>query len=323
MHLIKYASLAFSLILLAACNTSKPVVAPLEEPEVIVEEEFLDTLTISAPMPDELKKPEDYKLPPYNPSATQKADLLHTTLKVSFDWEKQRLMGEATLKLKPYFYAINQLELDAKNFDIHNVTFSNDKNKQLEYTYDGEKLTIDLGRTYSATENFEVFIDYTAKPTEAPSGGSAAITSDQGLYFINHDNSVAGKPQQIWTQGETEANSRWFPTIDKPNERCTQEMYITVEDRFKTLSNGLLISSTKNDDGTRTDYWKMDLPHAPYLFMMAIGEFAVVKDDWKGMLVDYYVEPEYEKDAREIFRNTVEMIEFFSNKTGVKYPWQK
>ena len=77
MPLTKYAFLGFVITLLVACNSSKPVITPLEEPEVIVEETFMDTLTVSAPMPDELKKPEDYKLPRYNPSATQKADLLH------------------------------------------------------------------------------------------------------------------------------------------------------------------------------------------------------------------------------------------------------
>ena len=100
-------------------------------------------------------------------------------------------------------------------------------------------------------------------------------------------------------------------------------MYITVEDRFKTLSNGLLENSTKNADGTRTDYWVMNKPHAPYLFMMAIGEFAVVKDDWNGMLLEYYVEPAYEKDAKMIFNYTDEMLTFFSDRLGVKYPWPK
>ncbi|MEJ7658296.1 MAG: hypothetical protein WKG07_01050 [Hymenobacter sp.] len=27
--------------------------------------------------------------------------------------------------------------------------------------------------------------------------------------------------------------------------------------------------------GLRTDTWKMDLPHAPYLFMMAVGDFKI------------------------------------------------
>ncbi|MFI5172975.1 MAG: M1 family aminopeptidase, partial [Chitinophagales bacterium] len=96
-----------------------------------------------------------------------------------------------------------------------------------------------------------------------------------------------------------------------------------IEDKYQTLSNGVLVSSKKNTDGTRTDNWKMDQPHAPYLFMIAIGEYAVIKDNWKNMPVNYYVEKEYAKDAKAIFGNTPEMIDFYSNKLGVKYAWPK
>ena len=57
--------------------------------------------------------------------------------------------------------------------------------------------------------------------------------------------------------------------------------------------------------------------------MMAIGEFAIVKDKWRGIDVSYYVEPKFEKYARMVFGNTPEMIEFFSQKFGVDYPWKK
>ncbi|MDO8969664.1 MAG: M1 family aminopeptidase, partial [Saprospiraceae bacterium] len=194
----------------------------------------------------------------------------------------------------------------------------------LKYDYNNEQITIQLGKTFTRKDEFKIAINYTAKPDEREAfGGSAAITSDKGLYFINADGATKDKPMQIWTQGETESNSFWMPTVDKPNERCTQEMYITVEDKYKTLSNGLMLSSKKNADGTRTDYWKMDKPHAPYLFMMAIGEFAVVKDKWRGIDVDYYVEPKFEPHARDIYPYTVEMLEFFSNKLEYPYPWQK
>ncbi|MBL7825704.1 MAG: alanyl aminopeptidase [Saprospiraceae bacterium] len=260
---------------------------------------------------------------PYNPAHTFEVDLIHTKLEISFDWPKKRANGKSTLTMKPWFYPTDRVTLDAKNFDIHSVTFDG-KTEPLKYDYNNEQITIALGRSYTRNEEFKVTITYTAKPDERESyGGSNAITSDKGLYFINPDGSDKEKPMQIWTQGETESNSFWMPTVDKPNERCTQEMYITVADKFKTLSNGLLISSKKNTDGTRTDYWKMDKPHAPYLFMMAIGEFAVVKDKWRNIDVDYYVEPKFEKDARAIFPHTPEMIEFFSNKLNYPYPWQK
>jgi aminopeptidase N len=286
-------------------NEAKPQEITLMEAPVIKPEPVADTL------------------PKYNPSHTFEHDLLHTKIEISFDWAKKRANGKATLTLRPWFYETDKLTLDAKNFDIKSVNFEG-KTDQLKYNYNGEELVIELGRKYKRTEEYKIAIAYTAKPDERNSyGGSAAITSDKGLYFINADGSDPEKPRQIWTQGETESNSFWFPTVDKPNERCTQEMYITVEDKYKTLSNGVLVSGKKNADGTRTDYWKMDKPHAPYLFMMAIGEYAVVKDKWRNIDIDYYVEPKYEQYARDIFPFTTEMLEMFSKKLNYEYPWQK
>jgi len=114
-----------------------------------------------------------------------------------------------------------------------------------------------------------------------------------------------------------------MPTIDKPNQKTTDEIYMTVPAKYVTLSNGLLISQKKNTDGTRTDYWKMDLPHAPYLFFMGVGDFSIIKDSYKGKEVSYYVEKEYAPVARGIFGHTPEMIKFFSERLGVEYPWQK
>ena len=302
-------------LILFSCDPTKKLIT--EE----IEYTDLDTMVITAPKPDALKTKEEFALPRYTPTYTLTNDLVHTKLDLRFDWPKQQVKGIATLTLKPYFYDTDKLELDAKGFDIYSIKMGG---KELQYEYDQEKLQIKLDKTYTKEQEYTITIDYLAKPTEqGGQGGSAAIMSDQGLFFINHDGADSEKPMQIWTQGETEWNSRWFPTIDKPNERCTQEMILTVQDKFNTLSNGLLISSKKNADGTRTDSYKMDLPHAPYLFMITVGEFAVVKDEWRGIPVEYYVEKEYEPHARKIFAHTLEMLDFFSDKLGVKYPWPK
>jgi aminopeptidase N len=313
----------FTLVLFSfGCKTSQLASANEQIIEVPATEfRELDTMVVAAPMPSKLKAVEDYKLPVHKPSYELKNDLVHTKLDLKFDWSKERVIGKAELTLKPWFYPTDKLELDAKNFDIKSIALAT--GKALEYDYDGKKLQIQLNRTYQKTENYKIVIEYIAKPSEGEIGGSAAITSDKGLFFINADGKNKNKPQQIWTQGETENNSRWFPTIDKPNERCTQEMYVTVQDRFETLSNGVLVSSTKNTDGTRTDYWKMDQPHAPYLFMLAIGEFAVVEDKWRDIPVNYYVEPKYKADAKNIFAHTPEMLTFFSEKLGLDYMWPK
>jgi aminopeptidase N len=287
----------------------------------------LDTLTVT---PDDEADPaeigeadtaEEVVTPAvYRASAKRESDLLHTALDVRFDWAKEQVLGKATLTLKPYFYPTDKVVLDAKGFVFNKISFAG-SNEPLKYDYDSSQVTIHLGKTYNRNQEYKLFIDYVATPRS--DGGSAAITSDKGLFFINPRGEDGDKPRQIWTQGETENNSRWFPTIDKPNERATSEITMTVEDHFKTLSNGLLVASKKNSDGTRTDHWVMDMPHAPYLVMLAVGDYAVVSDKWNGKVVDYYVEPKFEKYARNIFPNTPELLQFYSDKLGVAYPWQK
>lgn len=285
-------------------------------PEIVWDEmkTFPDTISF------ELGKPKVF-----HGSETVFTDLIHTKLEVSFDWAKSYLLGKATITAKPHFYASDSLILDAKGMEIKEVVLDN---KKLTYAYDGAFLRIKLDRVYKKEEKYTLSIDYVAKPDERVTAGSAAITSDKGLYFINPKGEEAGVMPQIWTQGETEASSVWFPTIDAPNVKTTQETIITVDKKYVTLSNGKLIKSTENANGTRTDHWKQELAHAPYLFMMGVGEFKVLKDsytraDGTKMEVNYYVEPEWEAYGKAIFGETPAMIKFFSELTGVPYPWDK
>ena len=321
---MKYTFLAIlSLLAFAACKTTQPTsTANLATPGVPeTEMRNLDTLVISAPraVPDKEEIPND--LPVYRATQSMAVDILHTKLDLKFNWTEEAVMGKATIAMRPYFAPIKEVVLDAKGFDIHSIRLLNN-GEALDHRYDGSLLTVDLDQFFHRHQTINLYIDYTAHPSEGENG-SAAITSDKGLFFINPRGDDPTKPQQIWTQGETEFNSRWFPTLDQPNERCTQEVLLTVADRFKTLSNGALISSVSNPDGTRTDHWKMDQPHAPYLFMVAVGEFAVVSDTWRDKPIDYYVEEDYREDAKDIFAHTPEMLTFFSDLVDMEYPWNK
>lgn len=247
-------------------------------------------------------------------------DLVHTKLKVDFNFEESQLNGEAWITLKPHFYSTEKVVLDAKYFSIKEVKVNNIK---AAYNYSDNELTVELGKTYKKDEEYTIYVKYIANPEEVVQKGSNAIKDAKGLYFIDPKDEDPEKPTQIWTQGETESNSCWFPTIDSPNQKTTQEIYITVPNKYVTLSNGKLINKTTNPNGTRTDYWKMDKKHAPYLVFIGVGEFSIVKDSWNGIDVDYYVEKEYESVAKDIFGKTPEMISFFSKITGIPYVWDK
>ncbi len=247
-------------------------------------------------------------------------NLEHTKLEVSFNFENSTMNGEAWITASPHFYPSDKIVLDAKSFIVHKVKVNN---VVREFTNTDKQLIINLGRMFSKGESYVVYVKYTAQPEKVKQQGSAAIKSAKGLYFIDPKEEDPGKPTQIWTQGETESNSCWFPTIDAPNQKTSEEIYMTVPSKYMTLSNGTLISKKENADGTRTDYWKMDQKHAPYLFFMGVGEFSEIKDTWHGKEVNYYVEKEYEDVARDIFGKTPQMLDFYSKITGIPYPWDK
>jgi len=260
----------------------------------------------------------------YRATETKINNLVHTKLDASFDYEKSQLNGKVWLTLEPHFYPTDSLRLDAKGMDIKTVAlFTAGKTKELSYRYANNYLDITLDKVYKKNQRYTVYIEYTAKPNDFNAKGSAAINDAKGLYFINPKGEDKNKPTQIWTQGETEATSVWIPTIDKPNQKTTQEFTLTYPDKYVSLSNGLLVKQKKNANGTKTDTWKMDLPHAPYLFFIGIGDYAVIKDSYKGKEVSYYVEKDYAGVARKIFGLTPEMIKCFEQMTGVAYPWSK
>jgi aminopeptidase N len=252
-------------------------------------------------------------------------NLVHTKLDIKPDFSQSWLYGKAWITLRPHFYPTDSLSLDAKGMEFKKIALvKGSQQVPLKYEYDDFIIRIKLDRTYKATESYTIYMDYIARPDEFEKKYSQGdFLGIKGMYFINPRGEDKDKPTQIWTQGETESNSAWFPTIDKTNQKTTQELTVTVDNKYVTLSNGKLVSQKKNADGTRSDYWKMDLPHSPYLFFLGVGKYAIVKDSWRGKEVNYYVEPEYASVAKKIFGNTPEMMSFFSKITGVDYPWNK
>jgi len=257
----------------------------------------------------------------YKASNTKINDLINTKLFLSFNYEKRQVIGKAEIKIKPHYYSTDSLTLDAQSFTIKNVFLNKENSKQqLTYKYRNSKIHIKLNKEYTRNDTFTIQINYIAEPDKIKKTGSWGIQENRGLYFIDTD---TDNPQ-IWTQGETQSNSAWFPTIDSPNQKMTQEIYLTVKKEYKTLSNGKLISSLLNNDGTRTDYWKQTIPHAPYLAMIAVGKFNVFEEDaWRNIKVDVFVEDGDERKAKELFKNTNKMIEFYSRKLNYDFPWDK
>ena len=298
--------LALGFFLLVSCGPGK---------RLAKQHVSLDTIQVNA-----ANNPIDI----YRVTTATEWDIVHTRVALSFNWKEKTANGKAWLTMHPFFYNTDSLVLDAKSMKIDTVMlWDNTYGPKLSYTYKDDQLKIKFPKPLIIADTVKLYIVYKAMPYAEPPGGSKAITEDRGLYFINTDLAIPNKPAQIWTQGETESNSHWLPTIDKPNTRFKLQLELEVPDTMQTLSNGYLSSSDNRAGGKRRDIWVMDKSIQAYAAMFAIGKFSIVKDSWHTKDVNYYVEKEYEPYAKLMFKNTPEMMDFFSDVTGVTYPWNK
>ncbi len=265
------------------------------------------------------------KLPPVNWIRSRQIDVKHNAIDLKFDWEKESAFGTTTITVAPY-KDTDKFNLDAASMTVNSVTLLN--GNVLKFNYDGKKendnLEVMLDRVYKSGEDVTVRIDYRTNYVNKADADTAIGSFGRGLRFIKPNEEEPDKPYQIWSQGESEFNRYWFPSYDTPNDFRTTELRATVAKPYFVVSNGALVETKENADGTRTFYWKMDQPYTNYLTSIVVGEYTEVKNgEYEGVPIVAYGYPSETKEVAETTKNLPATIKFFSEKTGVKYPYAK
>jgi aminopeptidase N len=239
----------------------------------------------------------------------------HIALELTFDFVKKGVRGSASLVLRRVDPDATVVELDAVAFTIASVTVGG---KDVKYTYDGRRLVVDVPLTF---DHGTLTVAYAATPRK-------------GIYFLEPDEHVPARPRQAWTQFQEEDARHVFPCHDKPHVKMTTEVRITVPRGFSVLSNGELAGKENGEGGAETFHWRMNDPHPSYLVTIVAGEFAVFGDRVtlpaasgstvkREVPLTYLVPRGREEDGRRTFARTPDMVTYFSELTGVPYPWNK
>lgn len=226
------------------------------------------------------------------------------SLSLHVDLERREIEGKAVYTLKGIEgVKLENVSLDAKELTIDTVKVAG---KVVPFTHIDDTLSFGASR---AGREFDVEISYHGKP-------------ESGMYFVAPVKGGRKKPVQAWTQGEDEYSKFWYPCFDEPNMKFTTDFHITVKRPYIAVSNGELTGVTEDRKG-RTYHWRESVPHSSYLNSVAIGDFALIEDDFEGIPVQYYVEKGREEEARRSFGKTPDMMKFFSETIGVDYPYEK
>jgi aminopeptidase N len=245
-------------------------------------------------------------------AADRPADMRHIKVDCTIDLARKTFDATARLEMVA-LRDLSTIQLDAEGFDIKSVEFVEDRQESTpaKFEYDGHKITLHPTQPLREGQRFVAEIKYRVQDPE------------EGLHFFAPSKDEPDVPFLAWTQGESITTRDWIPCFDHPNDRQTTEINCTVAKPYIAISNGKLVETRDNPDGSRSFHWLQESPHVAYLMTLVVGDFHVETDTWRGKPISYYVRPIHKDKVKNSFANTPAMLDFFSDKIGVEYPWDK
>jgi aminopeptidase N len=252
---------------------------------------------------------------------TSNYDVEHIKIEVTLDIVKKTVDGRVTTSIRSKADGLSSFKVDAVGMNIKSVkeaVYSETNNpkeaekfENIKYDYDKKELTVKPIGSIAKNYPFKYQVEYSITDPE------------KGLYFISPTDALPNKRYEVWSQGEGEDNRYWFPCYDYPNDKATVEMFITVDKKYQTLSNGKLADTKENPDGSKTWHWVLDKPISSYLVMLAAGNWDEIKDNYLDIPILSYIAPGTKDMAVKSFDRTADMMKFFSGQIGYKYAWVK
>ena len=253
----------------------------------------------------------DAKTARRNFTRPQTYDVEHYIIRASFERPAKKVLGDTTIRFKPLKGGFLSATFDAVDIKFSSVTIE-PTGKALKYQIAPNKITVTLDKPYAAGESITVRFKYVAQPKK-------------GVYFVDEEveNGKTIHSEQIWTQGEADEARHWIPSFDFPSDKATTETYLTAASGDTVVGNGELVEEIKNQNGTVTSHFRMNVPIPTYLISFVIGKYSRVGDKYRDIPLGFFVYPGSESIAPVAYGKTGEMMKFFEEKTGVDFPFNK
>lgn len=244
----------------------------------------------------------------YHYAPDRQVDVLHIKLDVTPDFSRRTVAGTTSITATPISKPLTLLRLDAKDIQIKEVRC--DEVEVSDFVSTRDDLQILLAEPIAPGTEFTVHIDHHAQPVA-------------GLYFRTPEMGYPKTDTHIWTQGETHESRYWYPCFDYPNERSSSEIICHVPPEMTVLSNGVRLSEATDGDGLKAVRWLHEKPHANYLICLVAGHLEKLQKKHRDVPLGFYTQPTLIAHAKNSFRDTPDIMAFFEQEIGVKFPWPK
>jgi aminopeptidase N len=268
-----------------------------------------------------------YHTDPGGHERNRNIDVTHMKVEVKFDVYKKSVMGKVTHTFIALQNQIDTIFFDAPGIQIISATIDG---KALSHTSLPEGVVVQCGldepiampiaRNKKPKTQHQIIFEYIAYPQKGIYFSGFTAANGQPLLGNIDESDMIRK--QIWTQGQGIDNRHWIPMIDDRSDKYITETVVTHDSKHQVLSNGTLKSKKVNKDGTTTWHYALNQPHAGYLLMLGIGNYAVKNSKTAlGTPMQFWYYPEHPEKVEPTSRYSEQIIDFLATETGIPYPW--
>ncbi len=196
------------------------------------------------------------------------AQFYDVTIRV--DIPTQLIYGDVEGVYRSEVNGLTNIEIDLDTALTVDSVYNSSGN--LSFTHADMRLNVTLDRAYDSGEDASFNVVYHGHPTE---GGFQAFSFDTR-------NDGTGIVPVVSSLSEPYFARTWWPCKDRPDDKAdSMDIHITNDIAYYCSSNGTLIDTVDNGDGTKTFNYRVRYPIATYLFAISISNYAVWANYYK------------------------------------------
>ena len=229
-----------------------------------------------------------------SPASTSAAfDVIHYNAEIEPEIASKTLKGKEVIR-----FVSGQNGLVAVDFDCGELTIDavSENRAPQKFLVDARRLKITLTRPANTGETRVLEVVYHGAPK-------------RGIRFFPDQS-------QVYTVFST---SQWMVCVDAPDDKATLTLTLNLPGSLTPIANGRLVSKHNFPNQKIAYQWEKKEPIPTYVFGFAAGPFHTVNEK-KGRVELQYLAAHFSEDElRRIFRDTPDMLEFYENRSGVRY----
>jgi aminopeptidase N len=240
----------------------------------------------------EIARPENYKLS-FTP-----------------DLENATFGGDETIAIQ-VLQPTSEITLNAADIDFHQVTITSGHTTQTAtVTPEKEKEMVVLS----------VEKPLLVGPATIHIAYSGTLNSEMRGFYLGKDDQ--GRKYAA-TQFEATDARRAFPSFDEPDYKATFDIATTADKGTVAISNQKVVSDTPGPGDKHTVRFATTPKMSSYLAALVVGNFEYIEGEADGIPIRVYSTPGKKEMGRFALEAAVNIMKYYNNYFGIKYPYGK